>query len=304
MSGRNSRGVTPSRVSRGIGVRHDEQQRTWLAADRAHALRFVRANPHPGEFTTDHAQVQIAMDADRDFGWMVLLDGVLASYVALDDPTHLEFEYTRWVADLIDRMPAGPIDALHLGGAACSLPVYVESTRPGSRQVIVDFDAALVELMREQFGIRSSRRFAIRPADALAAISELPDASMDVIVRDAFSTDRTPEHLRDQRLAEQVARVLRPSGIYLANVGDRPGMELTRELMRHSRLALGLSASGGHDGQMAFICDPSVLRGRRLGNVVAAFSRAPLPLEGWHEASRRAAFPARVTHGERLWPYL
>lgn len=304
MSGRTSRGVKPSRVSRGIvGGRHDEQ-RMWLAPERAHALRFVRATPTPGEFTTDHAHVQIAMDADRDHGWMVLLDGVLASYVALDDPTHLEFEYTRWIADLVDRLPPGPIDALHLGGAACSLPVYVESTRPGSRQVVVDFDAALLELMREQFGIRSSRRFAIRPADALDAIAELPDASMDVIVRDVFSADRTPEHLRDQRLANEVARVLRPSGIYLANVGDRPGMALTRELMRHTRLALGLSPSGEHDGQLAFICDPSVLRGRRLGNVVAAFSRAPLPLDGWLEASRRAAFPARVTHGERLWPYL
>lgn len=292
-------------MSRGIvGARRDEADLTWLPPDRAHALRFVAAHPTPGEFTTDHARVQIAMDADRDYGWMVLLDGVLASYVALDDPRHLEFEYTRWIADLVDAMPSGPIEALHLGGAACSLPVYVETTRPGSRQLIVDFDAALLDLMREQFGIRSSRRFTLRVADALEAIRAVPDGSLDVVVRDTFIADRTPGHLRGRELADEVARILRPGGIYLANVGDRPGMPMTRELLMHSRAAFGLRATDEHHGRMAFICDPSVIRGRRLGNVVVALSTAPLPLHGWLEAARRAAFPARVTHGERLWAYL
>lgn len=278
---------------------------TWLPPERARALRFVPADPVPGEYRTDHATVRIAMDADRTHGWMVLLDDVLASYVALDDPTHLEFEYTRWIADLIDATtPRGPLDVVHLGGAACSLPVYVEVTRPGSRQIVVDFDSALIDLMRSQFGIRSSRRFALRESDALAALSQLPDSSADVIVRDAFSADQTPEHLRDSRLATEVARVLRPSGLYLANIGDGPGLPMTRELLRHTSRALGLGAIEMHNGRMAIISDPSVMRARRRGNVVAALCRAPLPLTGWLDAVRRASLPARVTHGERLWAYL
>lgn len=278
---------------------------TWLPVDRARALRFVAADPRPGQYTTDHASVRIAMDADRPGGWMVILDDVLASYVALDDPTHLEFEYTRWIADLLDELPKGdPLEIVHLGGAACSLPVYVEVTRPGSRQIIVDFDATLLDLMREQFGIRSSRRFALRTADALEAITAMPDSSADVIVRDAFSGDQTPQHLRDERLAAEVARVLRPSGIYLANIGDRPGLPQTRELLRSTRRSFGLQATEQHNGYMAIISDPSVMRGRRLGNVVAALSRVPLPLDGWLNAVRRSTFPARVTHGERLWAYL
>jgi SAM-dependent methyltransferase len=278
---------------------------TWLPIDRARALRFVPAEPVPGDYRTDHAQVRIAMDADRPDGWMVLLDNVLASYVALDDPAHLEFEYTRWIADMIDEMhPPGALEIVHLGGAACSLPVYVEVTRPTSRQLIVDFDAALIDLMRNQFGIRSSRRFTLRTADALDALSALPDSSADVIVRDAFSGDVTPEHLRDAGFAHEVVRVLRPSGIYFANIGDRPGLPLTRELLRHSRAAFGLRAAEAHNGRMAIISDPSVMRGRRYGNVVAALSRAPLPLDGWLNAVRRAGLPARLTHGERLWAYL
>lgn len=278
---------------------------TWLPPERARALRFVPADPIPGDYRTDHASVRIAMDADREHGWMVLLDDVLASYVALDDPTHLEFEYTRWIADMIDEIePAGSLRFVHLGGAACSLPVYVEVSRPGSRQIIVDFDAALIDLMRSQFGIRSSRRFSLRTSDALDALTGLPDASADVIVRDAFSADQTPEHLRDARLANEVARVLRPSGIYLANIGDRPGLPMTRELLRHTRTAFGLRAAEEHNGRMAIITDPSIMRGRRFGNVVAAVSRTGLPLTGWLNAVRRASLPARVTHGERLWAYL
>lgn len=288
-----------------MSSRSAKRPSTWLPTDRARALRFVAADPRPGQYTTDHASIRIAMDADRPDGWLVVLDDVLASYVALDDPTHLEFEYTRWIADLIDEIPQdGPLDVVHLGGAACSLPVYIEVTRPGSRQIIVDFDAALLDLMREQFGIRSSRRFSLRAADALDAISQLPDASADVIVRDAFSGDQTPPHLRDERLAVEVARVLRPSGIYLANIGDRPGLPLTRELFRSTRQIFGLKPDELHDGYMAIISDPSVMRGRRLGNVVAALSRLPLPLDGWRHAVRRSTFPARVTHGERLWAYL
>ncbi len=277
----------------------------WLPADRARALRFVAASPSPGQFSTDHADVRITMDADRSNGWMIELDGVLASYVALDDPTHLEFEYTRWIADMLDEVrPDEHLEFVHLGGAACSLPVYLATRRPGSRQLIIDFDAALIDLMRTQFGIRSSRRFALRTADALEGLRALPTASADVIVRDAFNADQTPQHLRGAEFAREVARVMRPSGIYLANIGDGPGLPMTRELLRHSREALALRPTERHNGHMAIISDPSVMRGRRKGNVVAALSRSPLPMHGWQQAVRRANLPARVTHGERLWAYL
>lgn len=235
---------------------------------------------------------------------MVLLDDVLASYVDLSDATHLEFEYTRWMADLVDELAEGAVRALHLGGAACTLPVYIEMTRPGSRQVVAEYDAELIALMRGQFGIRSSRRLKIQCVDALDALRTARDGSYDIIVRDAFNADRTPPHLTGQEFATQVRRVLSSGGMYLANIGDRPGLELTRALLSETAAAFGLSRNAARDGRLAFICEPSVLRGRRLGNVVVAASSRPLPLRGWVAATRRAALPARITHGERLLQYL
>lgn len=278
----------------------------WLPREAATSLRFTAAEPIPGSYPIDTGEAEIAMDADRDGGWILTLGGVLSSYVALDDPTHLEFEYTRWIGDLLDCIePAGaPLRVLHLGGAACTLAVYVEITRPGSRQTIVEIDGALIDLVRTQFGIRSSRRFRLLHDDALNALRETPDSSVDVIIRDAFVGRSTPAHLEDDTLMAETARALSPDGMYLSNVADQPGMDLTRRELGSLTAALGLQPMTTHRQSMAFVADPAVLRGRRYGNVIVAASRAPLPIDGWMRRTVRAGLPARVVHGERLTQFL
>ncbi|WP_170110953.1 spermidine synthase [Antricoccus suffuscus] len=278
----------------------------WLPRATAQALRFTPPDPQPGSYPIDSGQAEIQMDADRVGGWILTLDGVLSSYVALDDPTHLEFEYTRWIGDLLDSLePTGvPLRVLHLGGAACTLAVYVEITHPGSRQSIVEIDGTLIDLVRAQFGIRSSRRFRLVHDDALRALQQTPDGTIDVIIRDAFVGRNTPAHLEDDGLMRESTRVLGPRGIYISNVADRPGMELTRRELRALVSALDLRPQTSHTHSMAFVTDPSVLRGRRYGNVIVAASRDPLPIAGWMRRTVRAGLPARVVHGERLAQYL
>src|SRR5690606_26480970 len=74
----------------------------------------------------------------------VLVNGVPSSHLDLDDPTWLEFEYMQQMAAVIELLPAGPLDAVHLGAAACTMPRWVEATRPGSRQLAVDHDGELL----------------------------------------------------------------------------------------------------------------------------------------------------------------
>lgn len=278
----------------------------WLPREVSRALRFTAPNPRPGSYPVDSGQATIAMDADRADGWILTLDGVLSSYVALDDPTHLEFEYTRWIGDLLDSFEpsSAPLRVMHLGGAACTVAVYVEATHPGSHQTVAEIDGKLIDVVREQFGIRSSRRFRIIHDDALKVIAHARDDSIDVLIRDAFVGRTTPPHLEGDRLIEEAARVLGVNGVYISNVADRPGMELTRRELRTLVGALGLAPTTTHGDSMAFVTDPSVLRGRRYGNVIVAGSRAPLPIAGWMRRTIRAGLPARVVHGERLAQYL
>lgn len=282
-----------------------DRPRYWLPRSQSDRLRFVRPNPRPGQYELNNATAQLAMDGDRDGGWLLTMDGVMMSYVALGDPTYLDFEYTRWIGDLIDSIgaPGEPLRVLHLGAAACTLGVYVEATRPGSWQVLVEIDDALIEVVRQQFGVRSSRRFRVVHADAYDALCQSEAARFDVVIRDAFVGRATPEHLQNGQLLDEVRRVLRPGGLYITNIGENPRMSLTRaELVCVSeRFDVDVESVD----RVAFITDPSVLRGRRYGNVILAASEAPLPIEEWIAAtSSRAWLPARVVHGPALRKFL
>ena len=98
----------------------------------------------------DTGVAELVGDRDRPGGWTLLVDGTPQSHVDLDDPQYLEFEYMRRLGHLADlAAPAGePLRVLHLGGGALTLARYVAATRPGSGQLAVDSDAALVDLVR------------------------------------------------------------------------------------------------------------------------------------------------------------
>ena len=108
---------------------------------------------------------ELVADADRPRAWTLRVDGIPQSHVDLDDPRYLEFEYMRRLGHLADlAAPSGePLRVLHLGGGGLTLARYVAATRPGSRQLAVDSDAALVDLVRrllplDQPGRRDSGR--------------------------------------------------------------------------------------------------------------------------------------------------
>jgi spermidine synthase len=229
----------------------------------------------------------VERDRDDPRGCTVVVDGVPSSYVHLDDPTRLEFEYVRWIGDLLDVLgPDGePLHAVHVGGAGCTLPRYLAARRPGSRQVVLESDPDVVALARETFGFSRRSGFRLRHADGLAGLRPLADGAWQVVVRDAFAGDTTPPHLTTTTFVDEVARVLAQDGVYVANVADRPGLGLTRR-----EVATALTRFR----HVLLVGETQHLRGRRYGNVVLAASRAALPVA---ELTRRVVsgpVPARV----------
>lgn len=224
----------------------------------------------PGEYPISNGVAALAMDLDSDGGWLLTIDGVPSSYVDVNDPTYLDFEYVRWVGHLVDQMrePSTPIRAVHLGGAGCTIPRYVDASRPGSAQVIFDYDPLLLDLVREAFGLRSRARFRLRVADARDGLVSLPPASQDLVVRDAFAGPVVPDHLQTVEFLRLVARTLRTGGIYVANLADRPPLTLAK-----TEIATALAAFR----HVVAISEPQVFRGRREGNVVIVASDRRLP---------------------------
>src|SRR3954452_4133947 len=182
----------------------------------------------------------VEQDPDDPQGWTVVVGGVPSSYVHLGAPTRLDFEYVRWTGDLIDVLAAEekPLRCVHIGGAGCTLPRYVAATRPGSRQVVLESDPDVVELARERFGYSRRSGFRLRVADGLEGLAALADGAWDVVVRDAFVGAVTPHHLTTTAFLSEVARVLAPGGVYVANIADVPGLGLTRREVATARTVL------------------------------------------------------------------
>jgi spermidine synthase len=247
----------------------------------------------PGPTPVDGGVAELLADADRDGSWMLLLNDTPQSHVDLGDPTHLEFEYVRRIGHVLDvaAEPGTALDVVHLGGGALTLPRYVAVTRPGSRQRVVEIDQPLTDLVRAHLPLPRGARIRVRADDARVGLAALHPRSADVVVCDVFAGARTPGHLTSAEFAADVHRVLRPGGVYAANVADGPPLRFARgqvatlrSLFRH----------------VCLLAEPGTLRGRRFGNLVAVASDTELPIHDYVRRCARDPMPARVVHGADL----
>ena len=248
----------------------------------------TRADPAPGRWPVAFGEAELLRDLDADDGWLLSVDGVAQSYVDRADPTHLEFDYVRLMGDVVDVLPDGALTAVHLGGGGCTLARYVAATRPGSRQLVLEADGALAELVRRSFGTTG---FRLRVGEARAALPSLRQGESDLVVADVFESAQQPVHVTTLEWVQAVRRLLRPAGTYVVNVADGKPLAFAK-----AQVATLLAAFP----HVALLADPSVLRGRRFANLVLAASASPLPVAPLARRAARAAGRARVVTGDDL----
>ncbi|WP_406095877.1 spermidine synthase [Kitasatospora purpeofusca] len=261
---------------------------------------------------TDLGRAKLLPDVDHDGGWLLTLDDTPQSYVDLGDPTHLEFEYTRRLGHLVDALdrpgggagdradggpggPGGAVDVLHLGGGALTLPRYLAATRPGSRQRVVEVDGPLLGLVEQHLpwqgpGVDISAEVG-DAREALATLALSAPGSLDLVVADVFHGSRTPGHLTSVEFLRLAAAVLRPGGLYAANLADGAPLAFARAQTATLRAVFP---------QTCLIAEPPVLRGRRYGNILLVGSAGPLPVADLVRRLAGDIFPARLTDGADL----
>jgi spermidine synthase len=265
----------------------------------------------------DSGVAELVADADRPRAWTLRVDGIPQSHVDLDDPLYLEFEYMRRLGHLVDlAAPAAqPLRVLHLGGGGLTLARYVAASRPGSGQLAVDSDGALVGLVRRllplnqpsrrassggpggggpgggRAGNGSTGRVRVRVGDARTVLGQLPAGSFDLVIADLFTGARTPAHATTVEFAAAAAAALSPAGIFAANMGDGPPLVHARARVATVRAVFP---------HACLIADPGVMRGRRFGNLVLAASRKELPLGALAGRAAGDPFPGRVLGGGEL----
>ncbi len=221
---------------------------------------------------------------------LLRLDGEDCSFVDLRDPAHLEFAYVRRLGDVADLVapPRRPVVALHLGGGGFTLPRYVAHTRPGSRQTVAEIDPILVDLARQHLGLVTGRALRVRLADAGLLLERRSNASADLLVLDCFRGTEVPAHLLTAAAMAHARRVLRPGGLFAANLIDVPPLPVARALARV------LADTFPH---LAVVAARKVLRGRQGGNVVLVAADRGLPERELAARALRGAAPELVLSG-------
>ncbi|GAA1321910.1 fused MFS/spermidine synthase [Brachybacterium rhamnosum] len=235
----------------------------------------------------------VRLEQESDGSVLLEVNGVPSSHLH-PDPRHLVFEYMRWMLLAIDlHLDTSGDDApqlAHLGGGGCSLPRAIAALRPRSRQIVVELDALLAEHVRTWFDLPRSPQLRIRVDDAAVALADWREDRFDVLVRDVFAGDRTPDSLVSRGAAEHADRVLREGGLYLANCAAAPGTGLLADEVAT------LSTVFEHVGVIA---EPAHLSGKRRGNAVLLASAHPLP-DGLDRALRSDAVSVRLARPEQV----
>jgi len=241
------------------------------------AATGVAVVEQPCDVQSSYYCISIDVDPAREDGRVLVLDDLRHSYVALDDPTHLEFWYVRQIVGAIETLsPDGALDIIALGGGAMTVPRHLAATRPGSQQLVLEIDPDLVEVVDREFGLPVDADRVIT-GDGRLGLRSLPDDSADVIVGDAFGSRAVPWHLATKEFMTDIERVLRPGGLYVANLIDAPTESFLRAETATMRTVMPV---------VGVMRGPSLVDGF-VGNAVAVASTGSLDVDAWDEARRR-----------------
>ncbi|WP_440710243.1 spermidine synthase [Herbiconiux sp. YIM B11900] len=253
------------------------------------SIRRVRLHPGGGI-------AEIAPDPVLPGTFTLSIAGTMQSHVDPADPGTLFHDYVRRIGFAVDRirLPGEPLVALHLGAGALTLARYLQSTRPGSEQHVVDLEANLVAFVTDALPLPAGTSLTEHPGDAARQVRGLATrlgGRCDVVIADLYQGLSTPAHLQTTGFFGDVARLLTAEGVLLINVADDPGLPTLR------RQLAALSPVFGH---VLVLGPQSVVDGREAGNTVVAASRSDVVL-GWAGALRAAGpHPGSVRLGSAL----
>ncbi|WP_407360258.1 spermidine synthase [Microbacterium sp. LBN7] len=125
----------------------------------------------------DNRKAKLMQSKRRPGRYELSVDGIPQSVVSMTEPTALEYAYIQHIARAIDAAaePGEPLFTVHLGAGALTLARYVEATRAGSPQLVVEFEPALYAAVIAALPLPAGADLRVIFGDARAiADAELP----------------------------------------------------------------------------------------------------------------------------------
>ena len=228
-------------------------------------------------------------------GWALQIGCVEQSHVDLEDPTHIVHEYLRRMANVLDEAwpPGEPLRVAHLGGGALTLARYVQATRPGSAQVVIEIERELPTLVTTALPLPEGTDLEVVIGDAREQLAAMEGRRFDAIVLDVFSGEESPKHLAAKDFYLEAFSHLEDDGMLLVNVGDDAGQRFLTAQVRELEDA---SSEAGLSGVWT-LTHASLLSTPADGNMVllAGGGLSSPDIEQWRSAWLKAGpHPAAV----------
>ena len=187
--------------------------------------------------------------------WLVEGDGV-QGYVDLDDPEHLDLEYTKVIASVLGYLDFGNV--VHVGGGGLMLPRYILSKWPNVLQTVFEPDMDIIEFIGHT--LKTLEGFNVVNTTGEEGLAKLPDNFTHLTIVDAFQGEMVPRALMSQDFFDDLYRT---SNTVLFNTIQNVPIEIPVPAYEH-KLMLTTQAA---------------IDGKERANVMFLWSKDPLPVE-------------------------
>jgi spermidine synthase len=151
----------------------------------------------------------------------MVLDNLIHSYVNLDNPLHVEYEYERIYADVLKWKfkQDGEFKSLTIGGGGYTFPRYMEITYPKAHIDVVEIDPQVTRVVYEQLNMPKNTKITTYNTDGRWYIMNCKN-KYDLVFTDAFNDLSIPYHLTTKEFAAQIKSIMNPDAILMSNIID------------------------------------------------------------------------------------
>ncbi len=151
----------------------------------------------------------------------MILDNLVHSYVALENPLHIEYQYEKIYSELLKWRfeKDASFRSLTIGGGGYTFPRYMEVFYPKAQLDVVEIDPEITKIAYAYLGLPRNSKIRTFNTDGRWFVMNCKE-KYDVVFIDAYNDLSIPYHLTTKEFAVQIRNILNPHGILLTNIID------------------------------------------------------------------------------------
>lgn len=151
----------------------------------------------------------------------LILDNLVHSYVNLENPLHIEYQYERIYGEVLKWRfeKDAKFRSLAIGGGGYTFPRYMEAYYPNALLDVVEIDPEVTKIIYKYLGLPQNTKIRSYNEDGRWFVMNCK-GRYDVVFADAYNDLSIPYHLTTKEFAQQIKGILNPGGILLTNIID------------------------------------------------------------------------------------